>query len=333
MGFGTSKKMIKRSLRQRITEQEIKIMLGALSLSETPAEAVMRRRIEDVVSVSEDAVVDLACCERLFTTGYSRIPVHRAGDPRMITGYLITKTLITLIYRTEDRAPSVKELVIKEPLRCGPQDMLSEVYLAMQEGSCHIAVVEEAEEDEDVGRYAFVEPRAPRRALGIISSHDILEHIHKTRFADETDASQANPVQKIVRNWNQLQWKKAYMSAVGSQGGGNGVWPLAATQGASAPSSIVCIPPRDRNLSIGNVLSSFNNNSSLSYHRVPSSFGVVPRPRVQTTAYGSTVTPTPEKSTRASRQDESSPKPRDSQRRSSGGQSKTQPAFRGQASQ
>lgn len=199
-----------RDLQQRITKQEINIMLGTLSLSETEAEDGIKTRIEEVVSLCEDDVIGVDVTNRLFMCGFSRIPVFKRGQPRKIVGYLITKSLISLIYEKPENAKKVSEFTLSSPHRCRRDEKLSDVYLSMQAKQCHICIVE----DDD------------GNAIGIITAHDILERIHQTHFTDETDLKQGAPVQMIIRRWDEMQYLKAWaasgaspMATPGSAGG------------------------------------------------------------------------------------------------------------------
>ncbi|CUE71243.1 membrane-associated protein, putative [Bodo saltans] len=138
-------RLLAAEMKQKISEQEISIMLGALSLSETMVsdETFKYTKLEDVVSLSENTIVDKNQCERLFLCGFSRILVHKHGHPREITGFFLSKMLIKLIYRTVERAPTVKELAVMEAHSCMTTDFLSDVYQALQMKSCHMAVVYE----------------------------------------------------------------------------------------------------------------------------------------------------------------------------------------------
>jgi metal transporter CNNM len=215
---GNPARILAAEMKQKISEQEISIMLGALSLSETMVEDVLKTKLEDVVSLSETTVVDKNQCERLFLCGFSRILVHKPGHPEHITGFFLTKMLIKLIYRTQERAPTVKDLAIMEAHVCSPYDLLSEVYQALQLKSCHLAVVCE---DSDTGN--------GRKALGIITSHDILEFIHRCSFSDETDMRNGAPLQLLVKSWYQMKFRKQVMESA-TMFGGSGI-------GASGPPS------------------------------------------------------------------------------------------------
>lgn len=211
-----------QDMKQKISEQEIAIMLGALSLSETMVIDVLKTRIEDVASLSEDDVVDKNRCENLFTCGFSRILVHEPGNREHVTGFFVTKMLITLIYRTQDRAPKVKDLVLLQPHICSPYDLLSEVYQQLQLKSCHLAVVCE---EGDYGGH--------RKAIGIITAHDILEFIHRRSFGDETDLRQGAPMQLLVKSWYQMQFRKQVISSANMFGGTG-----PPSGGAAAPQSM-----------------------------------------------------------------------------------------------
>lgn len=206
-------RLLAAEMKQKISEQEISIMLGALSLSETMVsdETFKYTKLEAVVSLSENTIVDKNQCERLFLCGFSRILVHKHGHPREITGFFLSKMLIKLIYRTVERAPTVKDLAVMEAHSCMTTDFLSDVYQSMQMKSCHMAVVYEES-------YGDTE----RKAVGIVTSHDILEFIHRCSFSDETDMRNGAPLQLLVKSWYQMKFRKQVMESAAVFGGGGG---------------------------------------------------------------------------------------------------------------
>ena len=175
----------------RITGAEIKVMLGALSLSEKTVSDIMKRRLGEIFSVELNHVMGKETVERIFKFGYSRIPVYDK-DPANITHYIISKTMITFAYKKEADAPRAKELTLRKPFFCTLSTLLSVVYNEFIGGAAHLMIVQ----DDD------------GKAIGLVTANDLLEAMHQTSFRDETDLMSQQPVQIIMKSWKDLQQNK-----------------------------------------------------------------------------------------------------------------------------
>ena len=77
-----------------IDEDEERIVLGALSFSETAVKDVMVPK-EEVFHLESDTIIDTHILEQIRRKGYSRIPVFQSGTNK-VTGILNAKSLIGL---------------------------------------------------------------------------------------------------------------------------------------------------------------------------------------------------------------------------------------------
>lgn len=167
-----------------LTRPELRIMIGALSLSDSTAESITKVPVERVFSISMDAVMNKELVNKIFASGFSRIPVYD-GKKSNLTHYLIAKTLILLIYKDESEAPVVKDLSLRRPIFCVASTPLSDLYVKFQSGESHIAVVRD---ESGV-------------TIGITTVEDLMERLHQTSFLDETDVESSLPAQSIMRHW------------------------------------------------------------------------------------------------------------------------------------
>ncbi|KAH9246683.1 hypothetical protein BASA81_015732 [Batrachochytrium salamandrivorans] len=88
--------------------------------------------------VSEDAVLDHALLREIAQTGHSRIPVHTAHNRHDICGLLLTKHLTCV--GPED-GKLVKEMPLREPTFCHPDDTLASVLQRLRIHRHHLAIV------------------------------------------------------------------------------------------------------------------------------------------------------------------------------------------------
>ena len=182
---------------EKMTAQEINIMLGALSLSENVVSNVLKTKLDEIVFLKMDTVLTKDVVQRLFSCGFSRIPVYDK-EPSDMSQYLITKTLIPLIFKLESDAPLVKDLTMRSPSYCSLSTPLMEVYHMIQKNGCHMFFVTK-DGDGDA---------KSNEVVGLLTSHDVFEVMHQTSFRDEMDLRASAPVQMIMRSWQNVQLRR-----------------------------------------------------------------------------------------------------------------------------
>lgn len=85
-----------------------------------------------------------------MTAGYSRIPIHAAGDPTNFVGMLLTKRLIT--YDPEDAVP-VKEMQMSTLPETGPDTSCLDILNFFQEGKSKCSVQRKEKSDHSATNY------------------------------------------------------------------------------------------------------------------------------------------------------------------------------------
>ena len=216
---------------EKMTAQEIKIMLGALNLTDHAVSAVLKTKLDEIVCLKMDTVLTKDVVDRLFRSGFSRIPVYDK-EPSDMSQYLITKRLIPLIFKLESDAPLVKDLTMRSPSYCSLSTPLIEVYHMFQKNGCHMFFVTK-DGDGDA---------KSNEVVGLLTSHDVFEVMHQTSFRDEMDLRASAPVQMIMRSWQNVHSKKVVtigghepVSAHGTHRGLNARKRFATPQSAGAP--------------------------------------------------------------------------------------------------
>ncbi|KAG1908838.1 uncharacterized protein F5891DRAFT_1124435 [Suillus fuscotomentosus] len=82
-----------RTGKEPLRDDEIGILNGVLELSSKNVEMIMTS-ICDVVMLSSDTILDHATIDAILTSGYSRFPVHKPGNPLAFEGLLLIKKLL-----------------------------------------------------------------------------------------------------------------------------------------------------------------------------------------------------------------------------------------------
>lgn len=145
----------------------------------------------NVFSISIDTVLNEKNIVKIFSTGYSRVPVHEGKDPLRIKGILMTRQLI--LVNSDDGVP-VSRLPLHVPQCVGPDTDLAELVNLFQTGGNarrvgHMALVCAR---PDVGTSALEDDNAlPGDAglMGIITLEDCLESLLQEQIYDEMDAA------------------------------------------------------------------------------------------------------------------------------------------------
>ena len=206
-----------KTLRRKLQKQksvhvdEVKMVEGAL-LMKTKTAIDAYTPLRNVFAINFETVLDERHIVKIYSSGFSRVPVFkkkvgRENDISAICGILMTKQLI-VVNASDHR--SVSTLPLNIPFCVPPSMDLIELTNWFQTGGTgnkggHMAIVcakpKVAEEALDNGE------AIPERAgvMGIITLEDILEDLIQEEIFDETDG--LNFVQARLARWAFQRWK------------------------------------------------------------------------------------------------------------------------------
>jgi len=171
-----------------LTDDEVTIIASVLDLKEKPVSMVMTP-LEDVFTLSEDAILDEELMEEIMSAGFSRIPIYRHDDPSNFIGMLLVKRLIT--YDPEDHI-AVRHFAINSLPEAAPNTSCLDILNFFQEGRSHMAIVTS-------------EPGGFGLPVGVITLEDVIEELLGEEIVDESDVyvdvhNKIRVVRKPVRN-------------------------------------------------------------------------------------------------------------------------------------
>lgn len=147
-------------LSERLNQDEVTIITAVLDLKEKPVREVMTP-MDDVFTLSEDHILDEKTMDKILSSGYSRIPVYRTGNPSDFVGILLVKTLIT--YDPEDNIP-VRDVQLGAVVETRPETSCLDIINFFQEGKSHLVLVSEF-------------PGGDHGALGVVTLEDVIEEL------------------------------------------------------------------------------------------------------------------------------------------------------------
>lgn len=157
---------------------EVNIISGALKIKRIRISEVMTR-IEDVYMLDETAVLDFDTIQAIVEKGYSRIPVHEAGNRRNIVAVLFAKDLA--LVDPDDKTP-VQTMIsfYNHPRMFVYEDTTLDTALnEFKTGKSHMAIVQRLIDDGDRDPYYEI--------IGIVTLEDVIEEIMQMEINDETD--------------------------------------------------------------------------------------------------------------------------------------------------
>lgn len=164
-----------RTGQDPLRDDEIGILNGVLELSSKKVETIMTP-ICDVVMLSSDTILDHSTIDAMLTSGYSRFPVHKPGNPLAFEGLLLIKKL--LMYDPARGLP-----VSHFPLSILPEALPSiNCFQALdyfQTGRAHLLLISRT-------------PGSPGGGIGVITLEDVIEEIISEEIVDETDQYEDN---------------------------------------------------------------------------------------------------------------------------------------------
>ncbi|KAG5918454.1 hypothetical protein E4U61_001753 [Claviceps capensis] len=157
-------------LSDRLNQDEVTIITAVLDLKDKPVSEVMTP-MDDVYTLAEDHVLDEKTMDNILSSGYSRIPIYRAGNPTDFVGMLLVKTLIT--YDPEDKIP-VREIPLGAIVETRPETSCLDIINFFQEGKSHMVLVSN-------------HPGSDHGALGVVTLEDVIEELIGEEIVDESD--------------------------------------------------------------------------------------------------------------------------------------------------
>ncbi|KAK0479073.1 hypothetical protein EDD18DRAFT_1207748 [Armillaria luteobubalina] len=159
-----------RTGEEPLREDEISILNGVLELNSKNVETIMTR-MEDVVTLSRDTILDHKMIDTILTSGYSRFPIHEPGNPLAFTGLLLVKKLLTYDPAKELPVSSFPLSILPEAL---PSINCFQALDYFQTGRAHLILISRT-------------PGFAGGAIGVITLEDIIEEIISEEIVDETD--------------------------------------------------------------------------------------------------------------------------------------------------
>ncbi|KAG2135098.1 hypothetical protein DEU56DRAFT_807792 [Suillus clintonianus] len=164
-----------RTGEEPLRDDEISILNGVLELNTKNVETIMTP-IEDVVTLSSDAILDHATVDAILTSGYSRFPIHEPGNPLSFQGLLLIKKL--LVYDPA-RALPVSDFKLSILPEARPSINCFQALDYFQTGRAHLLLVSRT-------------PGISGGGIGVITLEDIIEEIISEEIVDETDRYEDN---------------------------------------------------------------------------------------------------------------------------------------------
>jgi len=155
---------------ERLNEDEVAIISGVLDLKAKSVGSIMTP-MNDVFTLSSDAILDEDMMNTIMSEGYSRIPIHHPKNKRDFVGMLLVKMLIT--YDPED-AKAVNTFALATLPETAPETSCLDIINFFQEGKSHMVLVSDF-------------PGEAHGALGVVTLEDVIEELIGEEIIDESD--------------------------------------------------------------------------------------------------------------------------------------------------
>lgn len=155
---------------ERLSQDEVTIINAVLDLKDKAVGEVMTP-IDKVFTLPSDTILDEATVERIFSAGFSRIPIHMPGEPANFVGMLLVRILIS--YDPEDALP-VSAFPLATLPETGYYTSCLNILNYFQEGKSHMVVVSDTPGMDTGGR-------------GVVTLEDVIEELIGEEIVDESD--------------------------------------------------------------------------------------------------------------------------------------------------
>lgn len=190
---------LKRNMHQSlhsIDSHDVNMLEGALQLKMKKALDILLS-YHKVFCIPHDMVLDESNIFRIYASGYSRVPVFVDGDRRKVKGILMTRQLMVVNKRNDQKCPTPLDLSLHTPRCVAPDTNLAELINLFQSGGSskvragHMALVCAR---PNIGNEALQQggEAIPDGAglMGIITLEDVLEALLQEQIYDEMDPSE-----------------------------------------------------------------------------------------------------------------------------------------------
>ena len=145
---------------EQLNSDEVTIISAVLDLKEKAVGSIMIP-MDDVFTMSADAVLDEKMMDLILSQGYSRIPIHSPDNPENFVGMLLVKMLIT--YDPED-CKQVRDFALATLPETRAETSCLDIVNFFQEGKSHMVLVSEY-------------PGEDHGALGVVTLEDVIEEL------------------------------------------------------------------------------------------------------------------------------------------------------------
>ncbi|KAK0237280.1 hypothetical protein EDD85DRAFT_921841 [Armillaria nabsnona] len=156
-----------RTGEEPLRDDEISILSGVLELNSKNVEELMTR-MEDVVTLSKDTILDHNTVDKIIMSGYSRFPVHDPENPLAFVGLLL------LITYDPSQALPVSSFALSILPEAHPSINCFQALDYFQTGRAHLLLISRT-------------PGVAGGAIGVVTLEDIIEEIITEEIVDETD--------------------------------------------------------------------------------------------------------------------------------------------------
>ncbi|CAI4050947.1 Mam3p SKDI_15G0990 [Saccharomyces kudriavzevii IFO 1802] len=155
---------------ERLTKDEVTIISAVLDLKAKKVEEIMTP-IENVFTMSADTILDDKTVEKIFNSGFSRIPIFLPNEPNNFIGMLLVRVLIS--YDPDDCLP-ISHFPLATLPETSPNTSCLNILNYFQEGKSHMCVVSK-------------EPGSSHGAIGVLTLEDVIEELIGEEIVDESD--------------------------------------------------------------------------------------------------------------------------------------------------
>ena len=152
-----------------LSPKQVEMIHGAIDAS---TETVGKHLIplHSVFRVSDTTQLTKGNVKAIMRSGFSRVPVHKEGEPDHLLGVLLVKKLLEL--DDWQGQPLVPTCELRAPLILDSETPILRALASFGQGGSHMA---------------FITTSSSQQLLGIITLEDALEVVLKTKIEDETD--------------------------------------------------------------------------------------------------------------------------------------------------
>ena len=186
---------------------EVSMVEGALSMK-TKVAIDVYTPLRKLYAIPYDTILNERTVVRIYSSGYSRIPVYEKNskkekDITAIRGILMTKQLI--VVNASDRRP-LSTLPLYTPLCVSPKKNLVDLINMFQTGKGgHMALVCARPEKGNVALAQGEALPADAGLMGVVTLEDVLEMLIQEQILDETDKLERDEMR--LAKWVASRWK------------------------------------------------------------------------------------------------------------------------------